>query len=106
MFTALASLSLLLAAAPAVTVDPAAATSRVHVSDLNLNTTAGRAELDRRLRRAVDAVCPAAADSRDLRGIQRTRACCTAALATVTKQRHSALAAAGVPANQIASNGR
>jgi UrcA family protein len=106
MFTALASLSLLLAVAPAVTQGPAAATARVHVSDLNLHTTAGRAELDRRLRRAVGTVCPAGADSRDLRRIQQTEACRTAALATVTKQRHSALAAAGVPANEIASNGR
>lgn len=106
MINALLSLSLLFAATPAVTVDPAAATSRVHIADLNLHSEAGRAELDRRLRRAVDAVCPAPADSRNLHQIQQAEACRAAALATVTQQRHSALAAAGVPANQIASNGR
>lgn len=106
MFTALASLSLLFAAAPAIAHDPVVATARVHVADLNLHTADGRAELDRRLRRAVDTICPAGADSRDLHRIQQTEACRAATLATVTKQRHSTLAAAGVPADQTASNGR
>jgi UrcA family protein len=106
MINALLSLSLLIAAAPAIAQDPAAATSRVHISDLNLHSSAGRAELDRRLQRAVAAVCPEAPSNRELRQVQAAHACRTAALATVTKQRDSALAAAGIPAPQIASNGR
>ncbi|MES2442290.1 MAG: UrcA family protein [Pseudomonadota bacterium] len=102
MITALA---LLLAATPLAAQDPAA-TARVQVSDLNLHTAAGRAELDRRLNRAVATVCPAASDNRALRQVQQAQGCRDAALATVTKQRHSALAAAGVPAIEIASNGR
>ena len=103
MITALA-LSLLLAAAP-VAHEPVA-TARVQVSDLNLHTGAGRAELDRRLGRAVNTVCPMPASTRELRRIRLANACRAATLANVTKQRHRTLARAGVPANQIASNGR
>ena len=106
MITALLSLSLLAVATPAALQEPAPATAHVQIADLDLHSAAGRAELDRRLDRAVDTVCPAAADNRELRRVQQASACRTAALATVTKQRHSALAAAGIPVAQIASNGR
>ena len=106
MITALASLSLLLAAAPAVTQDTATATARVQVSDLNLNRAAGRAELDKRLDRAVDTVCPDAQTIADPRAVQQARACKAETRIIVARQRQTALAAAGVPTDQIAFSGR
>lgn len=95
MITALA-LSLL-AAAPAAQ-DPVAAPASVAVSysDLNLNTAAGRAELDRRLHRAVAKVCPAP-DHRELRQRQAAQACRQVALASADQQRRIALASATNP---------
>lgn len=106
MITAIASLSLLLAAAPAIAQDAAPATAHVQVSDLNLNSAEGRAELDKRLDRAVDTVCPAAQSIADPREVQLARACRAATRATVAEQRRTVLAAAGVQTDQIAFSGR
>lgn len=106
MFTALASLSLILAAAPAVPQDTATATARVQVSDLNLASAAGRAELDKRLARAVYAVCPDVQTIANVRAVQQARSCKAETRVRVARQRQAALVAAGVPANQIASSGR
>ena len=106
MITALASLSLLLAAAPAITPDPALATARVKVADLDLHSAAGRAELDRRLNRAVATVCPEAASIRELRNVQQADACRAQARAAIARQRESVLAAANSGDNKIASSGR
>lgn len=104
MFTALASLSLILAAAPAATQDTA--TVRVQVSDLNLASAAGRAELDRRLANAVATVCPDVQTIANARAVQQARSCKAETRVRVASQRQAALVAAGVPANQIASSGR
>jgi UrcA family protein len=106
MFTALASLSLLLAAAPAVQQDSATPTARVQLSDLNLASAAGRAELDRRLDRAVATVCPDAQTIADPRAVQQARACKAETRILVARQRQTVLAAAGIPTNQIAFSGR
>lgn len=106
MLTALASLSLLLAAAPAITQDTATATARVHISDLNLNSAAGRAELDKRLTSAIATVCPDVQTIADFRAVQQARTCKAETRVRVAQQRQAVLAAAGVPANQIASSGR
>jgi UrcA family protein len=106
MFTALASLSLLLAAAPAVPQDQATHTARVHVSDLNLNSAAGRAELDKRLASAVATVCPDVQTIADPRAVQQARSCKSETRVRVARQRQAVLAAAGVPADQMASSGR
>ena len=106
MITALASLSLLFAAAPAAQ-DPVAAPAPVSVRyhDLNLRTAAGQAELDRRIARAVNAVCPTP-DLRVLHQVQASDNCRKAARATADTQRQQALASAGAAAIQVGSSGR
>lgn len=106
MITALLSLSLLLTATPAVT-DPVAAPASVAVRyhDLNLNSVAGRAELDRRLARAVRAVCPDP-DQRELRRREVARDCRAVAVRNANSQRQVALASVRPAANQIGSSGR
>ena len=95
MITAFASLALLLTPAAAAT-DPIGAPASVTVSyrDLNLHSAAGRAELDRRLDRAVRAVCPAP-DLRNLREVRAADACRETALTAANRQRDVALASAG-----------
>jgi len=99
MITALLSLSLL-AATPLP--DAAAPSITVSFHDLNLQTKAGRAELDRRLDRAVRAVCPAPGH-RELRQAQAAEACRAVAVRSANQQRQVALASAIV---QIGSSGR
>jgi UrcA family protein len=101
LFTALALL-----AAPAATTDPVSAPASVTVSysDLNLRSAAGRAELDRRLDRAVRAVCPTA-DLRNLRAVQAADVCRTDAQAAANQQRDIALASLNNTV-QIGSTGR
>ena len=106
MITTFATLSLLLAAAPAATQDTGTLTARVQVSDLNLASAAGRAELDKRLARAVSAVCPDVQTIANARAVQQARSCKAETRVRVASQRQAALVAAGVPANQIASSGR
>jgi UrcA family protein len=101
MITALLSLSLLVAAAPDATL----ATARVQVADLDLHSSAGRAELDKRLDRAVATVCPDAQTIADPRAVQQARACKAATREAVAEQRQTVLAAAGIPTNQMASSG-
>jgi len=94
MFTALASLALLTAVQ-----DPAAI--RVSYADLNLATAAGQVELDRRIARAVEAVCPTP-DLRVIRDVMAADACRATAQARVAEQRQVALATAR-PVVQIGS---
>ncbi|HEX7851379.1 MAG TPA: UrcA family protein [Sphingomonas sp.] len=59
MFKPLMTTVLLVAAVPAFAGDkPVPPTARVTTADLDLTTTAGRKTLDRRLRTAIDKVCP------------------------------------------------
>lgn len=104
MITTLFALSIL-AAAP-VAQDPVApaASVAVNYSDLNLNTAKGRAELDRRLNRAVAKVCPAP-DHRQLSQLQATEACRQVALTSANQQRQIALASVASPV-LIGSSGR
>jgi UrcA family protein len=106
MITALATLTLMLAAAPAPQ-DPVAAPATVSVRyhDLNLHTAAGQAELDRRIARAVNAVCPTP-DLRVLHQVEASDNCREAATAAASKQRQVALASAGATTLQIGSSGR
>lgn len=104
MITALFALSIL--AAPPVAQDPVAPAISVSVSydDLNLNTAKGRAELDRRLNRAVAKVCPAP-DHRQLSQLQAAEACRQVALSSAGQQRQIALASVTNPV-LIGSSGR
>ena len=106
MITALLSLSLLAIAAPAVT-DPVAApvSAKVSYHDLNLGSAAGRAQLDRRLARAVRAVCPAP-DHRDLHQLQAAEECRAVATRAADGQRQLALAAVRADTVQIGSIAR
>lgn len=102
MITALATLSLLFATPAA---DPVAAQVSVPYGDLNLNTAAGQTELDRRLARAVNEVCPTP-DLRVLRQVSAFDACRQAARRSATQQRQIALATTGAPILLIGSSGR
>ena len=105
MITLLASLSLL-AAVPATAQDPVAAPASVSVgyADLNLQTAAGQAELDRRIARAVNEVCPTP-DLRVLHRVAASDACRETAGASAAKQRQQALASA-TQVIRIGSTGR
>ncbi|MCW3849599.1 UrcA family protein [Sphingomonas sp. LB-2] len=105
MITSLIALSLL--AAPAITPDPTAAANSVTVSyrDLNLRDAADRAELDRRVTRAVRTVCPVA-DNHQLQQVQSAEACRIATTEAANRQLQAALASAGVDTVQIGSSGR
>lgn len=105
MITALLSLSLL-AAAP-VAPDPTVGAPRVRVGygDLDLNSAAGRAELDRRLAYAVNRVCPSP-DIRQMSKFKADEECRAAATAMANSQRDAALASARADIVQIGSSGR
>jgi UrcA family protein len=94
MIKTFVSLALLLAAAV-----PSAATAqdfsgnsvRVSYRDLNLGTPDGVAELDHRIARAINTVCPDP-KSRVLSAVQASRACRIATTRWVADQRNQALA--------------
>lgn len=94
---ALATLALLLAATVPATAQEAGPTPApapaVHVSfaDLNLGNAAGRAQLDRRIDRAINTLCPEAI-TRQLAEWQAVHACRTAAYRSAAAQRSQALA--------------
>ncbi|MDT8757504.1 UrcA family protein [Sphingomonas psychrotolerans] len=58
MLNSLTFLALLAASAPQAVPAGAPATRHVRTADLDLSRPSGRAELDRRLARAVERVCP------------------------------------------------
>ena len=81
-------------AAPALAQTPAVETNTrlVRTADLNLNSEAGRRQLDVRLAHAAREVCGTASDS-DLRGKNAVRECRVDVLAKAQSQRDSVLAA-------------
>ena len=90
MLHSIISLALLIAAPIS---DGAGTSVRVAYGDLNLSSTAGRAELDRRLARAVDAACKAP-DSKYLGHIQAVAACRAKANENASEARRLALGTA------------
>jgi UrcA family protein len=73
------------AASPALAAPPAAQTRIVSYADLNLASAAGRATLDRRLDRAVRAVCGRAA-IKDLNAYRQVELCRDESLADARAQ--------------------
>jgi UrcA family protein len=71
---------------------PETATRIVRYADLDLATSQGAAELDRRIQRAAEMVCPA--EGRSLADHERTAACRAKAVAESTAQARVAIAAA------------
>ena len=82
-------------AAPALAEVPAVETnvSLVRTGDLNLDSEAGRRQLDLRLARAVREVCGTASDA-DLKGKNDVRQCRADVLAQARAKRDAVLAAA------------
>ena len=80
-------------AAPAAAEAPVAgsATVAVHYADLDLNSRAGIAKLDRRIRAAVETACGTASDF-DVRGKNQVKACRADTLAAVAAQRDQVIA--------------
>lgn len=70
---------------------------RVGYSDLDLTTAAGQNAFDRRLRRAIEAVCPSTNGVRDIESLAAIRRCKTTAAAQVAPARAAALATAARP---------
>lgn len=73
--------------------DPATVSSIVQTADLDLASSDGRRELDRRIARAARDVCGVASDA-DLAGKNAVHECRTDTLAQVASQREQLLAAA------------
>jgi UrcA family protein len=80
-------------AAPAL-AEPAQSVAMVHTADLDLSSTAGRAELDRRLVRAAYDVCGSASDA-DLAGKIAVRHCRVDVLAKARTQTQRLASKAG-----------
>jgi UrcA family protein len=79
-------------AAPAAAEAPAgSATVAVHYADLDLNSRAGVARLDRRIRAAVESACGATSDF-DVRGKNEIKRCRADTLAAVAAQRDKVIA--------------
>jgi UrcA family protein len=96
---------LALLAAPAAQADPAKTTTRiVSVADLDLSRPADRAELDRRIARAVERVCPTKQVGESTRSLAGLR-CRAETQARVAPQRNRAVAQAAAP-SQLSSTGR
>jgi UrcA family protein len=95
MLKTLMTTVLIFAAAPALANAPRAA--HVSVADLNLASSHGVAELDRRLDRAAKTVC-AAGPATDLRTTLAAHTCLNKTRATVAAQRNAVIAAANVNA--------
>ena len=101
MVKSLASLALILAAAPTLAQPPA---GPVRYSDLDLATPAGVARLDRRLDRAVARLCGTAFPS-DLNGRAQVDQCRAETMKSVSDRRATLLAHAG-GSSAIALKGR
>lgn len=76
---------------------------RVYYGDLDLADPAAVRTFDRRLANAVDAACPSDAGLREVDRLQAIKACRTNKLASVAALRQSALAAANIDKNVLAS---
>ena len=72
-------------ASPAIAAPPAAQTRIVSYADLDLTRAAGRATLERRIDRAVRAVCGRAAPT-DLNGLDQVQLCRAETLADAAAQ--------------------
>ena len=68
-------------------------TARVVYGDLDLSRTAGQAALNRRIRRAADAVCPS--EARGISSVRAHRQCVSAAMANAQPHVDRAIALAG-----------
>ena len=79
-----------LLAPAAASAQPEQQTARVSYADLNLNTTAGLARLDRRIERAIDGMC-GQAPSGNLDAAAPVWKCRTAAEASASSQRQLAV---------------
>jgi UrcA family protein len=102
--TIVTAIALLATAAPAFAgAREAAPQVRVSYADLDLRRPADVKTLDRRIRAAVDAVCPEDLTTGSRLGNAATRQCRTAAFAALAKQRDAALAAAAAPV-RLAAN--
>ncbi|WP_240953616.1 UrcA family protein [Sphingomonas sp. G-3-2-10] len=84
---------------PAPGVSPSVS---IAYADLNLTHAAGIAEFDRRIERAVDAVCPAP-KIKSLADLQAVESCRAAALNRASAQREKALASARINNETLAS---
>ncbi|TGX52380.1 UrcA family protein [Sphingomonas gei] len=104
MLNSLTFLALLAASVPQAVPAEAPATRHVRIADLNLSRPADRAELDRRLARAVEKVCPTKQIGEATRSLAGQR-CRAETLARVAPQRSRAVAQAAAPA-QLSSTGR
>lgn len=85
----------------------ASETPHIHVSfnDLNLNTTAGKAQLDRRILSAARAICGSSPSIGDLRASGAYRACIKATLATAAPSAEQAVIQQGRSRTQLAASG-
>jgi len=90
--TALALLAAAPVAANAQTAPQTGASVTIGYADLNLASRSGVAELDRRIARAIDKVCPSI-QTRRLATLQAVETCKAAAHQSVALQRDKALAA-------------
>ena len=96
--------ALLATAAPALAQPDPISRVSLHVGyhDLNLASAAGAAELDRRINRAVNTLCPEP-DSRSLAQMVAYKQCRQTALASVAPQREQAFAKARSGSITVAS---
>ena len=78
-------------AASAPQAPAGSATVAVHFADLDLNSRAGVAKLDRRIRAAVETAC-GSASSFDVRGKNQVRKCREETLTVVAAQRDQVIA--------------
>ena len=81
------------AVSPASAKDDGDPVRVVHYSDLNLQTSRGVDQLDRRVAAAISEMC-GTSENRDLGALNQEQACRTASLASVASQRTTAIAAA------------
>jgi UrcA family protein len=104
MLNSLTFLALLVASAPQAVPTEAPATRHVRHTDLDLSRPADRAELDRRIARAVEKVCPTKQIGESTRSLAGLR-CRAETTARVAPQRSRVVALASAPA-QVSSAGR
>ena len=86
----LLTLALLLSAATPAIAQEAPGGVRIATADINLSTTEGVAQLDRRIARAIDRVCPETR-GRELNSFHTLHACRTAVMRSVAAQRQHLL---------------
>lgn len=103
MLKPLMMIALTLSAVPAIaSTAPAGRTVHVSTADLDLNSREGRQTLDRRLRVAVDTVCPAN-EAAPVTGMLRIDRCRQNALASVRRQRNDVIASIDAKAGKRAT---